>query len=485
MDQNSLESQYPYSSTLTTTNILVCILVLLILVAAACLNFTFFITLIKLRRLNSLDKSNALLTHLILVDFIAAFCVLIPSAYGIYNGVGDASCHLQTWFSTFATACASLGLLVLSIERYVKYRWPVRHVNTFTVRLEYDKYDRVANEHHFHFSYFIIVAIWLTAIFVACIPLFGTYDRLEFFASQGQCSYTYETMKWWLWFWFICLVTLPFLVSLVLFFLTFRLIRASHRVVQMKRVQYELEASRRQALADRYKTRSQRKERIEPFVENLDVTLQPCNTFYYTHIVDDFRRARHAVNRQEERVEGEDYGDEYDYGADFHVRNQLLAQYKYETEREKNKTFFIIAILNYVLVFPLIVCHFYRAYNNTDGLVNGSDDFDGRQPVNPGAYTTFVLVSFFTLLLKSLVCLTENDGYRQAFLQAANCRGFKGDFDFQKELKLIRDVLDIDESTDEDVDNNNEDSSRRSKKKRSGLSSSRPPTREKQQQSLA
>jgi hypothetical protein len=128
---------------------------------------------------------------------------------------------------------------------------------------------------------------------------------------------------------------------------------------------------------------------------------------------------------------------------DFHVRKQLLVQFKYDTERSKAATFFIITVLSYCCVFPLFVIHFYRAYN-----------FDGQTYDNPsvvtlGTYSTLVWISYMTLILKSLVCLVHNRFYRYSLYQSVNFRGFHGDYDyevqrFSKELKHFKKMFEDD-----------------------------------------
>jgi hypothetical protein len=255
--------------------------------------------------------------------------------------------------------------------------------------------------------------------------MFGNYGAIQFFPTQSQCDYTYETFRWWLWLYFFAFVTIPFVGSLVFFLMTFRLIHKYNRIVKMKKAQFELEQSRK------YK-RSSRSDQIEDFIEALDFTLQPCNQFYYSHFI------KSTLNEEEDDTN------------DFHVRTQLLTQFKYDTEQKKTITFFIILILNYLILFPVLVMHFYRAYNNTKS-INDTNGFDNPSLIQKNTYTAFVWISYSLLVIKSLVCLIQNRSYRHAFYQAANCRGFSGSYEFQKiekELNKVKLALHIDESQD-------------------------------------
>lgn len=164
----------------------------------------------------------------------------------------------------------------------------------------------------------------------------------------------------------------------------------------------------------RRRTKYERK--LDTIIDGVDITRQPCNRFYYEHILDP------------------DEGTDSIYN-DFHVRNQLLAQYKYNTEKSKTITFFVITILSYLIIFPVFVMHFTRTYRNIN---NGTTlDYDDPNTVGRGVYTAFVWISYALLIIKSFFCLVQNRFYRHALYQSANCRGFTGLHDFQREIKLI------------------------------------------------
>jgi hypothetical protein len=416
---------------LSSSNVFLSIVCALLVISSFVFNFTFLITLLKQRRLYSLDKSNFLLTHLILVDFVCSFFVLIPSGYSVYNSDTSlqSGCFVQTYFTTLFYSITFYGLLLLSIERYIKYNKPVSHINFFTRRLEFNKYDQLINDSIIHKVFFIILGVWILGVFIAFIPMFNNYGQIQYFPSQSQCDYTYETFRWWLWIYFVLFVTIPFIASLVFFFLTFRLINKYERIVKMKRIQFENEQSRKGS-----NKRSKKSNVIEDFIEGVDVSLQPCNQFYYTHIID--------VNVDKNNDEEEE-----DETNDFHVRNILLSQFKYDTEKSKTITFFIITVLNYCILFPVLVIHFYRAYNNTK-TANDLNGFDNPSLVAKSTYTAFVWISYSLFILKSFVCLVQNKFYKQAFYQAANCRGFSGSFDFQKELREVKMALNIGDSNE-------------------------------------
>jgi hypothetical protein len=117
---------------------------------------------------------------------------------------------------------------------------------------------------------------------------------------------------------------------------------------------------------------------------------------------------------------------------DYHIRTQLLVQYKYDTEKSKSFTFMIITLLSIVFTFPILILHFYRTYNND----LSSSDFDNPKLISHRVYTGFAWLSYLTLIIKSFICLVLNKFYRDAFYQAANCRGFDGLFDYERDGKL-------------------------------------------------
>jgi hypothetical protein len=398
-------------NTLQVSNIFLTIVCAFILVASFVFNFTFLVTLLKLRRLNRLDKSNYLLTNLIVADFFCAFFILVPSAFGVYNSeqLEFSGCKVQTFFTTFFLATHFSGLLILSIERYVRYQFPIWHINTFTKRLTYDENDNLVGDSLGFKTLLFIGAVWLVNIFISFIPFFGNYQDVQYFAIESQCDYIYERFTWWLWLFFWLCLTIPFLTSIVFFLLTLKLIFKSERMVRIKRTNYDL---------DQHGRRRSAANQVETIIEGVDITRQPCNRFYYEHV----------VNPDEGEGEGETIYN------DFHVRNQLLAQYKYETEKSKTITFFVITILSYMIIFPVFVIHFTRTYRNGNAT---STVYDNPDTVNRGVYTAFVWISYSLLVIKSLVCLAQNRFYRHALYQSANCKGFSGIYDFQHEFKQI------------------------------------------------
>lgn len=200
-------------------------------------NFTFLVTLLKQRRLNRLDKSNYLLTHLILVDFISAFFILIPSGLGVYYS-GDlsyAGCKLQTFFTTFFLTTHFTGLLVLAIERFVRYKYPIWHINTFTERLRYDENDNLIGEDFGYKTILFIALVWLFNIFMAFVPFFGNNSDVQYFDIESQCDYMYERFTWWLWLFFWVILTVPTLIAVGLFIATLGIIFKVERIIKIKR----------------------------------------------------------------------------------------------------------------------------------------------------------------------------------------------------------------------------------------------------------
>ena len=114
----------------------------------------------------------------------------------------------------------------------------------FTRRLKFDDYDRIINDSYCNRIYIVIFSTWLTAIFISFIPMFSNFGEIQYFPTQSQCDYTYETFKWWIMLFFFGFITIPFLGALFVFFLTFRLIYKADRMVKVKKSQFELEQSR-------------------------------------------------------------------------------------------------------------------------------------------------------------------------------------------------------------------------------------------------
>lgn len=180
----------------------------------------------------------------------------------------------------------------------------------------------------------------------------------------------------------------------------------------LNRANYELDAhGKRCSTAER---------RVDTITEGVNITHQPCNRFYYEHIIN----PDEATN-------------ELSTSNDLHVRNQLLVQYKYDTEKSKTTTFFLITVLSYVIVLPMFVIHFTRTYRNIDA---NATVYDGA--VNRGVYTAFVWIAYTLLIIKSFLCLVQNRFYRHQLYKSANCRGFTGIYDFQHEIKMLVRKLD-------------------------------------------
>lgn len=408
------------SAIISTSSIFLSVVCALLVLASIIFNFTFTLLLFKTRRLNRLDKSNFFLTHLILVDFICSLFVIFPSGYGIYKGtLGFDGCRVQTFFYTLGLSMTFQGLLVISIERWIKYQFPIWHINNFTQRLKFDENDNLITKVQGHKTFGIIFLVWLLNIFIAFIPFFGNYGDIQYFYSQSQCDYIYEKFNWWLWIYFMIFMTLPFFASLVFFFMAFRKIHNSARIIKMKKAQYDIDETGR-------RRNSSERNMAENVIEGLDVTRQPGSKIYYSHILDP------------------DSVEEENEFNDFHIRNQLLALFKYDSEKSKTITFFIITVISYCIIFPIFVIHFYRAYNNTKTSADGT--YDNTALVSRNTYTAFAWISYFTFILKAFLCLTQNKFYRHALYQSANVRGFAGYFDFEKELKTIQRKLKVSES---------------------------------------
>lgn len=418
------------------------------------INFTFLVTLLKLRRLNKSDKSSFFLTHLILADFVCALFVLIPSGFGVYKGdLGNGTCHMQVFFFTFYLSLTFYGLLALSIERFFKYKYPLSHINFFTKRTSMNNDGvYIPGKSLLHKTILIVIGLWLLNLFIGLIPLFNNLNDVEYFKIQSQCDYRYESdgFSWWLWFFFWISLTIPFLASLIFFSLTLKLIvdnaviinnrqnqartNQKQRPVQFKTAAFVCELffpriGRKKKAAEKFVTNKFNKDAKYKHQHKVsDTTKLPENLAYYSHLIN---------------IENLDDQYENMYN-DVHVRKQLLIQFKYDTERSKTTTFFIITILTYCFVFPLYVIHFYRTFN-FDGTT-----YDNPQIVARNTYSTFVWIAYITFILKSGICLLHNKFYRYSLYQSANFRGFHGDFDyevekFKKELKMYENRMFADE----------------------------------------
>lgn len=371
-------------------------------------NFTFLVILLKMRRFRIVDRSFFLLTHLIVVDFVFSFFIYVISGYGVYNNgyISSSSCHVQTYFHTLIVGITFHGLLVLSIERFTRYQNPICHINTFTRRLEYNDEDKLIRVgRSFSWIVFIIIAIvWVLNIFISFFPLFKNLNDTKFFTLQYQCDYVYENFPWFLWFFFWFNMTLPFLASMVFYILTFRLIASANRKIKKKKAEFELKSSGKKKINE-----------AELVVPGVDVTRQPFNKIYYEHVIDPDVPDDQTTKKN-----------------DFHVRTQLLTQYKYDTEKSQTITYCIITILSYFLILPVYILHFYRTYNNN----NSSSTYpDSQDVIGWKVYTTFVWFSYALMLIKSATCLIQNPFFRDNLYQSANCRGFRGLYDYEKVLR--------------------------------------------------
>ena len=449
----STTSTVPSVNTLRSSSIFLSVVCALFIIISFLFNFTFLVTLLKLRRLNRVDKSNLLLTHLIFADFLCAFFILIPSGYGIYNynQLTASACHLQLYFITFFFSLTFYGMLALSVERYLKFKYPISHINFFTQRdiKQSDESVRSTGGHKY-IVYGIVLGIWLLNVFISFIPMFGNYANVQYFSIESQCDYQYEKFTWWLWLYFWVSLFIPFVLSVFFYLMSIRLIVINARIIQArkniiraKHNQNEVKlntnaflwemvlscVTRRKKVAERSLASSEMKMNRRGFS---DTTKLPDNTIYYSHI----------INIQ--NIDDDENGLRIN---DMHVRKQLLIQFKYETERSKTMTFLIITVVSFCLVFPVYVIHFYRMYNYDPSF--GS--YDNPNVVSFPTYSAFVWISYLTLFLKSLVCLVHNKHYRYSLYQSANCRGFHGVFEYEiqrikQDLERLETALNIEPS---------------------------------------
>lgn len=436
----------PNDNVLNSSSVFLSIVCGLLIILTIIFNFTFIVILFKMRRLN-MDTSNYFVTLMALVDFCASFFILIPSGYGVYNDyyVGKAGCRAQNWFTTFFFGMTFQMLFVISIERYLKYHKPIWHINFFTKRMEYNPdtgEPQSSDQSNKSLRVLaILLAILLLNIFIAFIPLFNNFEHVQYFYTESQCDYIYENMKWWLWIYFILFVSLPFFGSMVFFCL------ALQKAVMIKRW---TNRANNQFMIDHVQDK---KLALKMNLANLvdvkkDITRQPCNALYYAHVLDISRIGDEIIDNPCEQTEEND----------FHVRNELLALYKYDTDKSKLITWIIVTLLSYCLLFPVICIHFYRAYNNG---VSGVT-YDNPQLISHRTYTAFVWISYLTLVLKSMFCLIQNKFYRHAMYQSANIRGFTEYFQLQKVLFEIEKTTGFDVSEEYDQKRNN-------KQKKSGF----------------
>lgn len=168
-----------------------------ILIVSICLNLSLLTTLLKVNRLRRTDRSNHFLTHLIFVDLACTILVCIPSGIGIYNmgSLDSITCHVQTYFTTFNFIMTFHGLLLLAIDRYLKFFHRKFHDETFLTE------NRNAKIICLKTSAFI-VPVWILDCFISFIPLFANFSDQEYFTVESQCDFIYENFAWWLWFFF-------------------------------------------------------------------------------------------------------------------------------------------------------------------------------------------------------------------------------------------------------------------------------------------
>lgn len=433
---------------LVISQIYLSVLCAVYIVVSFLINFTFLITLLKLRRLNKSDKSSFFLSHLIFADFLCAFFILIPSGFGVYNGnsLNMDACHLQVFFVTFYFSLTFYGLFALSIERYFKYKYPLSHINFFTKRTSINEEGTyVPGKSLLHKTLFIIVGLWLLNLFIGFIPMFENFDSVQYFSTQSQCDYRYEDFNWWLWFYFWVSLTIPFLGSVFFFILTLRLIFDNATIINNRKNAVRanlrmksIKLSKATFFKDLFFPIFAKKRNAAESYVNSQLNCKKSH-----HRVSDTTKLPENLNFYSHLINIENLEDEYEnIYNDIHVRKQLLVQFKYDTERSKTATFFLITIFSYCLVFPVYVIHFYRTYNY-DG-----QNYNNANVVSLGTYSAFVWISYLVLITKSLVCLIHNKFYRHSLYQSANCRGFHGVFDFEvekfkKEIRAVEDSLSI------------------------------------------
>jgi hypothetical protein len=398
------------TNSLSGSSIFLIIVACIYLVANLAFNFSFIVILLKSTRFRLIDRSFFFVTQMVIVDFICAFIVLVISGVGVYNDsyIAPGPCHVQTYFETLFLGITFHSLLVLSVERFIRYQAPVFHINTFTRRLVYDDEERLVKvkDRCSWIVFLIIPLIWLVNIFFSLFPLFRNIDDIWFFNNESQCDYVYENFVWFLWLFFYVGILIPFLISMIFYALTFRLIILAKNRIKKRKAKFEREV---------YGEVRGKINETEHVVPGVDITMQPFNTIYYDHIID--------CNEPETGIEN-----------DAHVRNQLLTQFKYDTESGQTLTYFLITLFSFLAVLPVYIIHFYRSYNNS---TTAFDTFpDSKQLVGRGVYTAFVWLSYMTFLLKSMFCLIQNGFFRDALYQSANCQGFKGRHDYEKEMKL-------------------------------------------------
>jgi len=107
------------------------------------------------------------------------------------------------------------------------------------------------------------------------------------------------------------------------------------------------------------------------------------------------------------------------------MKKTSLQLFKYNNEREKTYTFFIIAVLSYIFVFPVLVIHFYRSFNTS------GTNYDNNEFIDWKVYTSFVWISYCCLFFKSTICFVVSKFYRSALRQALEIRGYRGNFNQQ------------------------------------------------------
>ncbi len=172
---------------------IVCCVILVVSIGS---NLCLLITLLKINRLRLTDRSNYFLTHLIFVDLISTILIVIPSGLGVYNqgSLDSFTCHVQTYFITFNFTMTFHGLLLLAVDRYLRFFNRKFHDKTFKTENNSDRKLVCLKTSAF------IVPLWILDCIISFIPLFGNFYDQQYFTVESQCDYIYEKFVWWLWF---------------------------------------------------------------------------------------------------------------------------------------------------------------------------------------------------------------------------------------------------------------------------------------------
>jgi hypothetical protein len=408
-------------SSLSTSTIFLVIICGLIVSVSLIINFTLWITLVKLRRLRHTDKSNYFLTNLIFTDFLFTCLICVPSGYGVYNDrlLTKVWCHIQTYFQTLSLLITFHGLLILSIDRYVKFKKPELHVRLFSTEAQPSSLPaclRVTG---------VLLFMWIVDIILAFIPLYGNFNDLKYYSIQSQCDYTYENFIWWLWLLFIGFITVPFLLSILFYALTMNLVRKFNQKI-------------------RFNERSEQIDRVinlspgyggdsltGPATRKMNINrTRDTNSAAQVYMVTKGAQKLVEANKKAQ------LNNEVSTTNWFKKKKHILVQFKYKSDVKKAHTYFIITICSYIIILPVFVLHFYRSYK-------GTNDIDWK------LYTSFSWLSYGVLIIKSLLSFATNKYYVDALYQAANIRGFRGKFHFTSDGNH-RDIMNKANDTSED-----------------------------------